>query len=79
MDSVSNFKLMDAGVSKDDIMVTTTVMYAVKFIMPIFVTKYITSTKPMSYYLKVTPIRWAPKIKHDINYARLVHFCLNLL
>lgn len=57
MDSVSNLKLIDAGVSKDDIMLITTMMYVVKFTIPIYVSKYITGPKPMSYYLKLTPFR----------------------
>lgn len=57
MDSVSNLKLIDAGIPKDSIMIMNTMMYAVKLTMPLFVSKYVTGPKPMSYYLKITPIR----------------------
>ncbi|CAI6366795.1 unnamed protein product [Macrosiphum euphorbiae] len=56
-DSVSNLKLIDAGVSKDDIMIITTALYIIKCIMPIFVSKYVTGPKPMTYFLKITPFR----------------------
>lgn len=57
MDGVSKLKLIDAGVPKDSIMLITIVTYAIQFIMPVFVSKYTTSSKPMSYYLKITPTR----------------------
>ncbi|XP_022174745.1 acetyl-coenzyme A transporter 1-like [Myzus persicae] len=56
-DSISHLKLIDAGVSKDDIMIITSALYIIKFIMPIFVSEYITGPKPMSYFLKITPFR----------------------
>lgn len=57
MDTVSNLKLIDAGVSKDDIMIISTGMYAVKCILPFFVTKLIMGPKPMSVYIKFTIMR----------------------
>ncbi|VVC28207.1 Major facilitator superfamily domain,Acetyl-coenzyme A transporter 1 [Cinara cedri] len=70
MDGVSILKLIDAGFPKDDIMILTTASYVIKFTMPIFVTNYITGPKPISYYLKVTPIRllWA------LAYVMLIYF-----
>ncbi|XP_015365764.1 PREDICTED: acetyl-coenzyme A transporter 1-like [Diuraphis noxia] len=56
-ESVTNLKLIDAGIPKDDIMMITSVMYVMKFVFPIFVCKYVTSSTPMSYHLKITPIR----------------------
>lgn len=56
-DSVSPLKLIDAGVSKEDIMMISTAMYAVKFVMPVFVNKYIMGPDPMSYYMIMTPYR----------------------
>lgn len=56
-ESVTNLKLIDAGIPKDDIMMITSVMYGVKFVFPIFICKYVTSLKPMSYHLNMTPIR----------------------
>jgi len=55
---VSKLKLIDAGVSKDDIMIITISMYIVKFIVPIVVSKYTSGTKPMSAYLNLMPIRY---------------------
>ncbi|CAI6365998.1 unnamed protein product [Macrosiphum euphorbiae] len=56
-DSISTLKLIDAGVSKDDIMVINTAMYVVKMIIPLIIAKYTSGPKPLSLYLKVTPIR----------------------
>ncbi|CAI6347969.1 unnamed protein product [Macrosiphum euphorbiae] len=56
-ETVTNLKLIDAGIPKDDIMMITSVMYVMKFVFPIFVCKYVTSSTPMSYHLKMTPIR----------------------
>ncbi|KAE9541283.1 hypothetical protein AGLY_004528 [Aphis glycines] len=74
-ESVSVLKLIDAGLSKDNIMIMTTVMYVGKFAIPIFISKYITSIKPMSYYLKMTPIRLA----WGIVYVTLIYFTPNII
>lgn len=55
--SVSHLKLIDAGVSKDDIMVIVTGVYILQLSAPFLLSKYTTSLKSMSYYLKITPIR----------------------
>lgn len=57
-ESVTNLKLIDAGVSKDDIMIITTAMFILKMCLPIFVTKYTTGPKPISLYLKLMPARY---------------------
>jgi len=57
MDGPSNLKLIDAGVSKDDIMIIVTGMYAMKFIMTTFLSKHISGPKCMDHYLTMTPIR----------------------
>lgn len=57
MEMVTNLKLVKIGVPSDKIMIITTMMYSIKITIPIFVTKYITGPKPMSYYLKITPFR----------------------
>lgn len=56
-ESVTPLKLIDSGIPKDDIMMITSVMYVMKFIFPLFVCKYVTSSTPMSYHLQMTPIR----------------------
>lgn len=56
-DSVSILKLIDAGVPKDNIMVIHTSMFVVKMILPLIVAKYTCGPKPMTVYLKATPIR----------------------
>jgi len=61
---VSKLKLIDAGVSKDDIMIITISMYIVKFIVPLAVSKYTSGTKPMSAYLNLMPIRYENKNKN---------------
>lgn len=55
--SVSHLILIDAGLSKDDIMIITTGVYILQFSMPFCVSKYITGSKPMNYYMNLTPIR----------------------
>uniref|UniRef100_A0A2S2P6J7 Acetyl-coenzyme A transporter 1 n=1 Tax=Schizaphis graminum TaxID=13262 RepID=A0A2S2P6J7_SCHGA len=56
-DSISVLKLIEAGISKEDIMVINTAMYGVKMILPLIIAKYTSGPKPLSLYLKVTPIR----------------------
>ena len=51
-------KLIDSGLPKDDIMILNTALYAIKFIMLVFVTKYVTGQKQMSFYLKVEPLMY---------------------
>ncbi|XP_026808439.1 acetyl-coenzyme A transporter 1-like [Rhopalosiphum maidis] len=74
-DSVSNLKLIDAGVSKENIMIITSALYIIKLIMPIFVSKYVTGPKPMSYFLKITPFRllWC------ISYVVLIYYTPSLI
>lgn len=69
-DSVSNLKLIDAGISKDDIMIITISMYIVKMIVPLIVSKYTSGTKPMSAYMKLMPIR----LLWSIPYVVLIYY-----
>ncbi|VVC28210.1 Major facilitator superfamily domain,Acetyl-coenzyme A transporter 1 [Cinara cedri] len=55
--SLAYLKLVDVGVPKDDIMVLTSAMFAVKILTPIVVSKYTSGTKPMSVCMNVIPIR----------------------
>uniref|UniRef100_A0A2H8TZP9 Acetyl-coenzyme A transporter 1 n=2 Tax=Melanaphis sacchari TaxID=742174 RepID=A0A2H8TZP9_9HEMI len=75
LEIIPNLKLIDAGVPKDEIMIITLVMYIVKFFFPIIVSKYVTSSKPMSYYLKMTPIR----LMWGIVFAVLVYYTPNFI
>ncbi|VVC28218.1 Major facilitator superfamily domain,Acetyl-coenzyme A transporter 1 [Cinara cedri] len=74
-DNLPNLNLIDAGLPKENIMVITTICYAVKFTMPIFISKYTTGPKPMSYYLKITPFKllWA------IPYVVLIYYTPSLI
>lgn len=74
-ETVTNLKLVDAGVPKDDIMIITSVMYVIKFFFPMFICKYITSTTPMSYHLKMTPVR----LIWGIVFAVLVYYTPSLI
>lgn len=56
--NISHLKLIDAGVSKDDIMIITTGVYILQLSVPFLLSKYTTSSKSMSYYLQITPIRY---------------------
>lgn len=58
-DAVSNLKLIDAGVSKNSIMLITISMYAVKFVIPLVVSRYTSGLKPMSAYMNLMPFRYA--------------------
>lgn len=55
--TVSNLKLIDAGISKDDMMMVGVLTCVISLLTPLFTSKYITSSEPMSYYLKITPIK----------------------
>ncbi|KAL5239627.1 hypothetical protein ACI65C_007037 [Semiaphis heraclei] len=74
-ETVSNLKLIDAGIPKDDIMMITSVMYVMKFIFPIFVCKYVTSSTPMTYHLRMTPIR----LICGVLFAVLVYYTPSLI
>ncbi|KAF0753279.1 acetyl-coenzyme A transporter 1-like, partial [Aphis craccivora] len=74
-DGPSDLKLIDAGVSKDDIMITVTGMYALKFIIPIFLSKYISGPKCMDHYLTMTPIR----LFWNITYMVLIYYTPSLI
>lgn len=58
MGSIANLKLIDAGVSKEDIMLLTTAMPVLKIILTIPVSKYTGGPKPLSLVMKCTPIRY---------------------
>ncbi|XP_025424845.1 acetyl-coenzyme A transporter 1-like [Sipha flava] len=56
-DSVANFKLMDAGLSKDDITVIQSVVPGINLFVPLIVAKYTSGPKPISVYIKLIPYR----------------------
>jgi len=69
-EAVSSFKLIDAGLSQDIIVLINSLMFAVKFVMPFFVSKYVTGPKPMSYYMKWTPFR----LLWGLAFAALIYY-----
>jgi len=56
-DHVSTLKLIDAGVSKEDISIIDSVMSGVNTVIPFFIGKYTSGPKPMSLFLKIVPFR----------------------
>uniref|UniRef100_A0A2S2QEU1 Acetyl-coenzyme A transporter 1 n=1 Tax=Sipha flava TaxID=143950 RepID=A0A2S2QEU1_9HEMI len=56
-DSLSSFKLMDAGISKDDISIIHSVVPGIHMIIPLIVAKYTSGPKVISVYLRVIPYR----------------------
>lgn len=56
-ENVTSLKLIDAGVSKDNIMIMNTAMYLVKMIIPLVIAKTTSGPKPMCIYLKSILIR----------------------
>ncbi|XP_025406915.1 acetyl-coenzyme A transporter 1-like isoform X2 [Sipha flava] len=56
-DHVSPLKLIDAGVSKDDIVFLNSSLHLIKIIVPLVVAKYTSGPKPMNVYLKATFIK----------------------
>lgn len=56
-ENVSILKLIDAGISKDNIMIMHTAIYVVKIIIPLIVAKATSGPKPMCIYLKSILIR----------------------
>ncbi|VVC28212.1 Major facilitator superfamily domain,Acetyl-coenzyme A transporter 1 [Cinara cedri] len=56
-DAVSNLKLMDAGVSRDDITMINISMYSFKFFIPLLASKYTSGLKPMSAFLNLYLLR----------------------
>lgn len=57
IDSVSNFKLMDAGVSKENITILHSVAPVLNTIVPLIVAKYTSGPKALNVYLKIIPYR----------------------
>jgi PAT family acetyl-CoA transporter-like MFS transporter 1 len=54
---VSTLKLVDAGVSKEDLSMIETVMSVINVIISFVIGKYTSGPKPMSLYLKIVPSR----------------------
>jgi len=54
---VSPLKLIDAGVSKDDMMIINTSIFIAKITLPLIIARYTSGPKPMSIYLKATLIK----------------------
>jgi len=56
-DSVLTLKLIDEGVSKDNIMIMHTALYLVKMVIPLVVGKYTSGPQSMNVYLNAIPFR----------------------
>lgn len=54
---MTTLRLIDAGVSKDDIMMISTAMFGINMLIPITIGKYTAGPKAMSVYLKTVPYR----------------------
>lgn len=52
-----NLRLVDAGVPEDGIMILSLVMFIVKIVTPLAVSKYTSGPKPMSICMQIMPIR----------------------
>ncbi|XP_025194188.1 acetyl-coenzyme A transporter 1-like isoform X2 [Melanaphis sacchari] len=74
-DSVSPLKLIDAGVSKDDMMIINTSMFLVKIILPLIIARYTSGPKPMSLYLKATLI----KLIWNLAFVMLIYYTPKLI
>ncbi|KAE9540687.1 hypothetical protein AGLY_003932 [Aphis glycines] len=69
-DNVSTLKLIDAGVSKEDLSMIDTVMSGVNVIISFVIGKYTSGPKPMSLYLKIIPAR----LLLNIPFAMLIYY-----
>lgn len=58
METVSHLKLIDAGVSKYDITLIVMLIGLIKVFLPLVVTRFTSSSKPMSLYMILTPVRY---------------------
>ncbi|XP_025406859.1 acetyl-coenzyme A transporter 1-like [Sipha flava] len=74
-DNVSEMKLIDVGVSKDDIMIIGLAVYAIKIVAPFFLSKYINSTKPLSHLLNLILI----KLFWNAIYAVLLYYTHSII
>lgn len=54
---VTILKLVDAGITKDEIMIMHTALFVIKIFLPIIVAKYTSGPRAMTIYLNVIPIR----------------------
>lgn len=55
---MANMKLIDAGVSKNDITIINSFMHILKAYLPFVIAKYTSGPKPISLFLKLTPMRY---------------------
>ncbi|XP_050522836.1 acetyl-coenzyme A transporter 1-like isoform X2 [Daktulosphaira vitifoliae] len=55
--NVATLKLLDGGLSTDDLMIVTLALYPAKILVPIIVSKYTSGPKPISTLLNVYPYR----------------------
>ncbi|XP_026823340.1 acetyl-coenzyme A transporter 1-like [Rhopalosiphum maidis] len=74
-DSVSPLKLIDAGVSKDDMMIINTSMFVAKIILPLTIARHTSGPKPMSLYLKATLV----KLLWNIVFIMLIYYTPKLI
>lgn len=61
---------MDAGVSKDNIMLINFVIYVMKFVLPIFIKNSVNGLKPMNSYLMMTPIKYVKTVCNQVIYTK---------
>ncbi|KAL4142293.1 hypothetical protein QTP88_004779 [Uroleucon formosanum] len=72
---VSTLKLIDAGVSKEDISIIDSVMSGVNIIIPFIIGKYTSGPKPMSVFLKIVPFRFLL----NIGFAMQIYYTPKLI
>ncbi|XP_026812243.1 acetyl-coenzyme A transporter 1-like [Rhopalosiphum maidis] len=74
-DNVSTLKLVDAGVSKEDLSMIETVMSVINVIISFVIGKYTSGPKPISLYLKIIPSR----LLLNIAFALFIYYTPKLL
>ncbi|XP_022169005.1 acetyl-coenzyme A transporter 1-like [Myzus persicae] len=75
VDTVTNMEFMEAGVSENNIVIIGIMVFLVKLIVPIAMTKTTNSMKSMDVYMQCIPYR----LLHGLAFSLLLHYTPALL
>lgn len=75
VDTVTNMEFMEAGVSENNIVIIGIMVFLVKLVVPIAMTKTTSSTKSMDIYMQCIPYR----LLHGLAFTLLLYYTPTLL
>ncbi|XP_050056482.1 acetyl-coenzyme A transporter 1-like isoform X1 [Aphis gossypii] len=75
IDTVTNMEFMEAGVSENNIVIIGILVFLVKLIVPVTITKITNSVKSMDVYMQCVPYR----LLHGLAFSLLLYYTPTLL